>query len=642
MCGFSGRFHAQRLPDDPEWGGRADALLFHRGPDGGGAYADERCQLVHRRLALIDLSPTGHQPMANHDGSVVLMFNGEIYNHPALRAELQSRGYQFRGRSDTEVIVHLYEEYGEEMLERLRGMFALAIYDRPRRRIVIARDRFGIKPLYYASLEDQFVFASEMKAILALRDFRPTLDRQASYDYLGLGYVPEPATGFNEIRALRPGTSLAVSADGERLETFHRVVARADPARTLDEAVDAAGRALAAAVKQQVVADVPVAALLSGGLDSSLVVAAQCRTGDDPPATFTVAFPDAAYDESGAAETVARHCRTHHAVIDAAGKAMEPEEVLCLFEHFDQPFADTSLIPMYWVAQAIRDRGFSCVLSGDGGDEAFGGYARFWRANRLATLMRLPGWVQTAAASAGDRLSPHTRDWGRQLAKAVRIAQHGREDSSRLIAGLSNFLSEDQKGELMRPQAAAGLATVFHHFDGYDPAAAGTLEELSRRMTENLFAVGLPGDMLRKVDMMSMRASVEIRVPMLDEDVVTVGLGLPHRLKTDGRRGKLVLRELAARWLPRSVAAQPKHGFDIPLDRLLTPRFHAMLADLLLGPDSRTGSFMDVSLVRHWLDLLKRAAGGHVSGAIGRDGLYQRVVIVLALESWMRRHRLSW
>jgi len=646
MCGIAGRFNATTLPPDAAWSARADSLLAHRGPDGRGHFADDCCELVHRRLALIDLSETGAQPIANEDGSVRVVCNGEIYNHKELRAELKARGHKFRGTSDVEVIAHLYEEHGERMVERLRGMFALAVYDAARRRLLLARDRFGIKPLYYAEHRGQFVFASEIKALLALEGFEPRVDRQACYDFLGLGYVPEPATAYSNVRALPAGALLVADEGGERATRYHRTEARpsldGQSAHDLEARAEEAGAALLAAVSRQSVADVPVAALLSGGIDSSLVVAAHARSAPQKLSTFNVRFPDADYDETEVALAVSRHCGTSHQTVDAGG-ALAPEEVFKLFRHFDQPFADTSLIPMYAVARAVRERGHICALSGDGGDEVFGGYGRFWRANRLVQLMRLPGWLSGLAAGAGRSMTGLTRDFGRQLDKAVRLARAGRADSSVLLAGLSNYLDEVQKQELVRAEARAALTSVHRCFDGFRPPGVTDLEELSRRMTENLFSVSLPSDMLRKVDMMSMLSGVEVRVPMLDEELVGLGMGLPHALKTDGREGKLVLRALARRWLPPRVAAHPKHGFGIPLDRMLSTEFHAALQDLLLAPGARVGEILNTPLIEFWLKQLARAGeGGGTPTTISREGLYQRVFIVLALELWLREQRLSW
>jgi asparagine synthase (glutamine-hydrolysing) len=315
---------------------------------------------------------------------------------------------------------------------------------------------------------------------------------------------------------------------------------------------------------------------------------------------------------------------------------------MALFRHFDQPFADTSLIPMYWVSVAVREQGIICALSGDGGDEAFGGYQRFWHINRLHRLMEAPAWVRRTALAAGRTFAGVTRNRGRQIAKAAQLAEAGSRDSAPLLAGLSNYLTEEQKAELVLPAAREGLAGVARHFDGYQPPATDDLEELSRRMTENLFEVGLPSDMLRKVDMMSMRASIEVRVPLLDESVVALGLTLPHALKTDGHSGKLVLRGLARRWLPPEVAQHPKHGFSIPLDVMAPPDLHEALDDLLAGPEARTRPVLSGATVRRWLTAFRSARNGARGGAISRDGLYQRVMMLLSVELWLRDHLLTW
>ena len=645
MCGLAGRFHPDGLPDAPDWHARASALLAHRGPDGQGHFRDGHSELVHRRLALLDLTPTGHQPMGNEDGSVLVVFNGEIYNHRELRRLLEARGHRFRGTADTEVLVHLYEEHGDALVDRLRGIFAFALYDRRRRRLLLARDRFGVKPLFYTDRGPggQWVFGSELKALLALPGVPARVDRQACYDFLGLGYVPEPATGFADLRALPPGTRLAIDERGSTLDRYHQIRAEPDPARRIDTTVGEVAEALTEAVDQQASADVPVATLLSGGIDSSLVLAARCRTGAAAPATFNVRFPDPGFDETALARAVAARWGTHHHTVDAPTRQLEPDPVFALMRHFDQPFADTSLLPMFWVASLVRSSGIRCTLAGDGGDEAFGGYSTFWRANRLSALMRSPGWLRRALGDTGRALAGRTRDWGRQLAKAADLAEAGRTDSAALLAGVASYLSEGQKEALVRPEARAGLAPADRLFDGYPERAALTREELSRRVTEKLFAVSLPSDMLRKVDMMSMRASVEVRVPLLDERVVGIGLSLPHRLKTDGRQGKLALRALARRWLPREVARHPKRGFAIPLDVMVPPAFHAAAADLLAGSDALTRPVVDRTLVHTWLAAFaKRGPGGGGGGDISRAGLYQRVFMLLALELWLREHRVTW
>src|SRR2546423_6862576 len=291
MCGMAGRFHAAAMAPAPEWAGRADELLRHRGPDGAGRYADRQCELVHRRLALIDLSPRGAQPMTNEDGSVQVVYNGEIYNHADLRTALARRGHVFKSSSDTEVLVHLYEEEGANLVRALRGIFAFAIYDRARRRLLLARDRYGVKPLFYAELDGEWLFASEIKAIAARRGFVPRLDRQACYDFLGLGYVPEPATGFANVQALPPGSFLSITPEGSRLDSYDSVVAAPQPERRLEDTVAALADRLVGAVRRQSVADVPGAALLSGGVDPPPVVATHERAGPGPPSPVNVRFP---------------------------------------------------------------------------------------------------------------------------------------------------------------------------------------------------------------------------------------------------------------------------------------------------------------------------------------------------------------
>jgi asparagine synthase (glutamine-hydrolysing) len=642
MCGLAGRFHPRSLTAAEAWCRQADRLLWHRGPDSAGAFRDGRCELVHRRLALIDLSPTGHQPLANEDGTVLIVYNGEVYNHPELRQELVARGHQFRGSSDTEVLVHLYEEAGPAMVDRLRGIFAFAIYDQRHGRLLLARDRFGVKPLFWARHGDEWVFASEMKAILALPGFRPELDRQACFDYLGLSYVPEPATGFANIHALPAGTTLRIDGDGHRFTQYFHAKAHANGDASVTDVADRVSAALLDAAHRQSVADVPVAALLSGGIDSSLVVAAHARSTRTTTTTFNVRFPE--FDETERAVAVAAHYATRHNTIDLGDRELTSEGIIDLMRHFDQPFADTSLVPMYWVSQAVRERGIVCTLSGDGGDEAFGGYPSFWRLTRLVQLMGLPAWSRRLLSATARRVTPFAPDIGRPLQKAVQLAEIGRGRPASLLAGLIKYLSDAERDALIEADAWAGLAPTWRLFDGVPDGERGlrSLEALSERLTDVHFSVSLPSQMLRKVDMMSMRASIEVRVPMLDEQVVAHGLSIKHGLKTDGRRGKLVLRTLADRWLPPAVASGRKQGFNIPIDVMVPPGFHDLLHDLLLSDGARTRGLLNRPLLTSWLTAFKSPGRGDHLGTISRWGLYQRVFAALALEQWLRDYSLTW
>ncbi len=640
MCGLAGRFHPVALPPDPEWRSRADSLLAHRGPDGTGLYAGDRCELVHRRLALLDLSRTGAQPMSNEDESVRVVFNGEIYNHQELRDRLSSRGHQFRGRSDTEVLVHLYEEHGAEMASHLTGMFAFAILDLRRNRVLLARDRFGIKPLFYAVHDGQWVFASEMKAILPLRGFVPRIDRQACYDFLGLSYIPEPATGFANISALPKGTSMLIGESGARTIAFADISPHPDHSLSRAGLAEKTGDLLLSAVKRQAVADVPVAALLSGGIDSSLVVAAYARSSERRITTFNVGFSDQAHDETPVALETARQYDTDHHTIRLEDRDLTADAVFGLLRHFDQPFADPSLVPTHRVACAVRQHGIICTLTGDGGDEAFGGYPEFWRAERLAQLASSPSWMLTAAGNIAAPLTRWSRNGARRAAKAVQLAQAARTDSSALLSGLLNYVSETEKQELLHTDHRQELLGAHRHFGQFE-AVLGT-EALSGQLTRSHLDISLPSDMLRKVDMMSMRAGIEVRVPMLDEELVTHAMAFPHRLKTDGRIGKLVLRDLARSWLPSRVAGHPKHGFTVPLDVMVRGDFHDAVADLLDAPGSRTGTFTDRRTVRMWLGQFRAAMQSEAGGSISREGLYLRVLMLISLELWMRDQGLSW
>jgi asparagine synthase (glutamine-hydrolysing) len=394
-------------------------------------------------------------------------------------------------------------------------------------------------------------------------------------------------------------------------------------------------------VERQAVADVPVAALLSGGIDSSLVVAAHARSSQRPIMTFNVGFPDSVHDETAVAVETAKRYGTQHTTIHVDEEDVTADSVFALLRHFDQPFADPSLVPMYRVARAVRQHGIICTLTGDGGDEAFGGYPEFWRAQRLAQLTSTPSWMLTTAGSIARPLSRWTRNGGRRAAKAIQLAHAGRTDSSALLSGLISYLTESEKEELVGPAARHELLSGQRHF-GAGEGGVSDMERLSGQLTGGHFGISLPSDMLRKVDMMSMRAGIEVRVPMLDEDLVAFAMALPHCLKTDGRIGKLVLRDLAREWLPPRVASHPKHGFSIPLDMMVRGPFHDAVADLLTGPDCRTAAFLDRRLVNEWLRQFRSATQAGAGGVVSREGLYLRVLMLIALELWLRDRGLTW
>ncbi len=633
MCGVCGIFRPEGRVDEGVLRAMT-ATLAHRGPDDRSVHVDGAVGLGHTRLSIIDLSHAGAQPLTNEDGSVLCVFNGEIYNFRELRKSLENRGHQFRGRSDGEVLPHLYEEYGDALFDHLRGMFAIAIVDLRRRRLLLGRDRFGIKPLYFADLGDQVVFGSEIKAVVAHPLVPRKVDLQAIHDYLGLLYVPTPSTAFLDVREVEPGAAI-VWGGGRWRQGHHFWSASEDmPPVVRDASTEEVGRSLDAAVTSQLVADVPLGAFLSGGIDSSLVVqsASSAQRGGDAFPAFTVGFPDPAYDESDAARIVAAACEVDHTVLRLQEGGADPDLVQELLVHFDQPFADSSAIPTFLVSRAIRDH-VKVALSGDGGDEMFGGYERFWRAPALWRLRNIPGPLRRSLALlAGwaDVLSP---DRSRQLRKALDISGHG---ISGLLAGLSSYLSEDDRRVLYATDGAQrrGLLPTSRLFEcpaGADPSAP---DGMDRALTASMLRLSLPGDMLRKVDMMSMKAGLEVRVPFLDEHLANLAMGLPHAAKVRGRTGKIRLRELARRRLPPSVASKGKWGFGIPLDRWASPAFRDMVHDLLLGPDARTSGLLETSVVRTWVDAFDGRRD--IRASVGRLGVYQRVFMMLSLELWLR------
>src|SRR5215813_4384639 len=389
MCGIAGWLGT--FPESKKYTARVAEALRHRGPDAHGIRSWPEATLVHTRLSIIDLSPAGAQPMADEDGTVWTIFNGEIYNHRELRQDLEARGHLFNGHSDTEVLPHLYEEEGSEFVNRLRGMFALAIYDSRTRTLLLARDRFGIKPLFYAPGNYRLAFASEIRALLRLPDIDTRPERQSIYDFVALFYIPAPETFYVGIRALQPGEMLEAKLENSRViwktRLYHRWTISPNPKMTLPQATEQADVLVTAAVRNQMESDVPLGTLLSGGIDSSLVSAAAQAGLTRKVRTFNVRFSEKEYDETWAAVAVAEHIGSCHETLDISNIPGTWEHVTGLLTHAGQPFADTSLFAVNAVCQLMRQH-VTVALSGDGGDEGFGGYDLYWQIARIASLQK--------------------------------------------------------------------------------------------------------------------------------------------------------------------------------------------------------------------------------------------------------------
>lgn len=628
MCGIAGWLGVQ--PPDEGCAARLAQALQHRGPDGRGSETWPGAALIHTRLRIIDLSPAGAQPMSNEDGTVWTIFNGEIYNHRELRRELEARGHLFRGHSDTEVLPHLYEEEGVEFVERLRGMFALAIYDTRRQTLLLARDRFGIKPLFYAPGKERLAFASELRALLEVPDIDLRPNRQAVFDFAALFYIPAPETFYRGVYALQPGELLEARLESQKVSwtvrPYQRWVIAPDHELTLGEATERADELVTTAVRRQMESDVPLGALLSGGIDSSLVsVAAQEAAGGDLQ-TFNVCFADEEYDETWAALAVARQIKSHHRTLDMGETRGNWSYISGLLRQAGQPFADTSLFAVGAVSRLMR-RHVTVALSGDGGDEGFGGYNNYWQIARIARWQRLPWAARRGAPIIASRL---VRLGVVPEYLPRRLRELSAADDTTIMQNLFCWVREEEHARLCLDTGLLPVRRWFEpQWEQRLPSNASRLERLSAHTTEINTRMSLPNDYLFKVDVASMKESLEVRVPMLDEELFAFGLTLPHRLKVRGRTCKKVLREVAERRLPAAVAKKPKWGFGIPVDLWADEEFKAHLRSSLLGPSSSLPEFFRREAYK---PVVEAFCGGQPCHGLSRQGLYQRAIMLLSVQ----------
>jgi asparagine synthase (glutamine-hydrolysing) len=596
-------------------------LLAHRGPDGSGIWTSGHAGLGHRRLAIIDLSDAGKQPMSTSDGQVWLTFNGEIYNFLELRAELESLGHRFRSQTDSEVILYAYREYGVECINRLRGMFALAIWDQPHRRLLVARDRLGKKPLFYTSDSDGIAFASEPKAFLADPSFSPAANPEALSAYLTYQYVPAPMCAFAGVHKLPPAHYLVVEDGRVTVRRYWKLSYAAKSNLTEAEAVDELRSRLREAVKIRLVSDVPLGAFLSGGIDSGSIVALMSELGAAPVRTFSIGFEEKEYDELEYARLVANRYETQHREFVVRPNALEilPR----LVWHYNEPFADSSAIPTYILSELTR-RYVTVALNGDAGDENFAGYERY-RANVLASRYdEIPPMLRRPIHLVA-RMVPASGTSGSVMSRGKRFLEalgEGRE--RRYIRWMSHF-HPLLKAELCQAdfQEAAGPDPSDILLRSYAASDAPDFVDATLDVDVNNY---LPDDLLVKVDIATMAHGLEGRSPLLDHPLMEFAASLPSRFKMNGGIKKYILKEAVKPLLPKEIIERPKMGFGVPLEHWFRHELKELAHDVLLSDSLRQRGYFHERVIRRLLD-------EHTRGV--RAWHYQ-LWNLLMFESWHR------
>jgi asparagine synthase (glutamine-hydrolysing) len=635
MCGIAGFINTQgrgeALAMERQATAMADALA-HRGPDSSGVWTnpDAGIGFGFRRLSIIDLTANGEQPMQSEDGRFIIAYNGEIYNFAAIRSVLKSQGVRFKGKSDTEVILKACMQWGvERAVADFVGMFAFAFWDNTRRKLWIVRDRVGIKPVYYGFAGERFAFASELKALRALDDWTPSINRSALNDFIQFNYVPAPLSIYENIKKLEPGCILEFeSGSSPKISRYWDPRdAHAQPITDIgeNEAIDECEKLLSDAVEQRLVSDVPLGALLSGGIDSSTVVALMNRANKGAVRTFTIGFGDTAYDETSHAKDIARHIGTDHTALE-----LMPDTALDLIpkmsEIYDEPFADSSALPTYLVSQLAR-RHVTVALSGDGGDEVFLGYNRYkaapsiWRKSQL-----LPHLFRSISGCALKSIRPQTWDF---LAALLPSNQRPRTAGIK-IHKIASLLAQESEEEVYRH--------LVSHWHGERLVVGADQkpntewpdnhpEDFASRMALQDTLTYLPDDILTKVDRASMAVGLEVRVPMLDHRLVEFMARLPVSLKLKNGTPKHILRQILYRYVPQELVNRPKMGFAVPLDRWLRGPLRDWAEDLLSEKRLRDEGWFNPAPIR-------KAWDNHLKGnGIHQEGLWG----VLMAQSWLDR-----
>jgi asparagine synthase (glutamine-hydrolysing) len=623
MCGIAGKLSCSNVVD-PATVEQMCAVLEHRGPDSRGLFLDDGVGIGIQRLRVIDLE-TGDQPIYNEDESLVLVLNGEIYNYKELRSELVGRGHRFATRGDAEVIVHLYEDCGLDCVKHLRGMFAFALWDRTRRRLVLARDRVGKKPLLYAHQNGDFWFGSETKAILQDEEVPRDVDFDAIDCFLHFQYVPHPLSAFAALRKLPPAHLLVWKGGEIRIERYWRLAYVGPPPTTNDAEIhELIRQELLEATRLRMRSDVPIGAFLSGGVDSSAVVAAMAKQASGRVKTFSIGFDVDSYDESRYAREVAQMFDTDHHELRVRPDALEilPR----LVWHYGEPFADHSAIPSFYLAEMTRKH-VTVALNGDGGDESFAGYRRYVGNRAAEALAGLPKPVRLALAALSAGLGPGSRVSGAR-ARFGRLAQTALMEPYERYAMWVAYFNEQERRDLYAPEFLETLAPRTAPSVIRDPYMRSDASDIVNRLLDVDVQTYLPGDLLVKMDIASMAHSLEVRSPLLDHRLMELAASLPGSTKVAGRTTKKIFKDALRPWLPSHILERPKWGFGVPIGAWFRAELRELPREILLDRRSLQRGFFRPQAVSALID-------DHVRGR--RDNT-DKIWALIQLELWLRMY----
>ena len=622
MCGIVGQVRSGAAPVSRALIDSMCAALEHRGPDSRGRHLSPGAGLGIQRLRVIDLE-TGDQPIYNEDRTVAVVLNGEIYNYRELRARLEARGHSFATQGDTEAIVHLYEEEGPDCVRHLHGMFGLAIWDLRRRRLVLARDRVGKKPLFYAERDGTLTFASELSALMQDPELPREVDPEALDLYLRYLYVPAPLSAFRGVRKLLPARTLVWEGGRSHVRRYWRLdYSRKTDVRDVAELHEQIREAVLGAVRKRLVADVPLGAFLSGGIDSSAVVAAMAQAAGGRIKTFSIGFDDERFNELPHARAVAQRFDTEHHefVVEPNAIDLLPKIV----RHYGEPFGDSSALPTFYLAELTR-RHVTVALNGDGGDESFAGYSRYVANNLAAHLDRVPLSLRRAAQSVGEAL-PASGDVSSVVSRARRLMQGMSLDPGERYERYVSCFDGDLRTTLYAPEfrdQLEGAPTRSPIVDAWEAASGNAPLD---RMLEVDATTYLPGDLLVKADIASMAYSLEARSPLLDHELMEMAAAIPANLKLRGGRKKAVFRDALRAWLPDSLLDRPKQGFSIPVARWFRGDLRDYAREVLLDRSTLARGYFRPEAVEALLDQ-------HSGGAADESS---RIWSLLMLELWQR------